>query len=438
MMPRFDRAVVMGGSMAGLLAARVLADHAAEVLLVERDVLPVEPAHRKGVPQSKHTHVLLGAGRRTLERFFPGLTSELTTRGALQGDPMGEVLRYLGGGRHCRGTSELRSLYASRPMLEAYVRGRLRAMPNVSILERRDIRGLTTSADGGRITGVAMEQDGTASTLEADLIVDATGRGSRSPQWLAQAGFDRPEEEFVECHATYASRHYRAEPGLLDDLKSVLVAPSPGSLRGAVLARQEGDRWILTLIGLLDHRPPTDDAGFRAYARELPSKEIVELVDRATPLDDAVPASYPCNQRRRYDRMTRFPEGYVVLGDAICSFNPMYGQGMSVAALECAALADTLAESGDGNLGPRFFRRAAPVLEAPWMLAAGNDLRLMQPDAPVGRATRFVRWYMDRLHRAARTDMTVAKAFLLVTGLVEPPSSLFKPALALRVFGTRH
>jgi 2-polyprenyl-6-methoxyphenol hydroxylase-like FAD-dependent oxidoreductase len=204
-----------------------------------------------------------------------------------------------------------------------------------------------------------------------------------------------------------------------------------------VLAQQEGGRWILTLIGLMGNRPPADDAGFRAFARSLPSKEIAELVETATPLDEPVPATYPSNVRRRYDRLERFPEGYVVLGDAICSFNPMYGQGMSVAALECAALADTLAEPADGPIGPRFFRRAAPVLDAPWMLAAGNDLRLTKPDAPAGRVTRAVRWYMDRLHVAARTDPVVAKAFLLVTGLVEPPASLFKPALALRVLGAR-
>ncbi|HEX5819725.1 MAG TPA: FAD-dependent monooxygenase [Gemmatimonadales bacterium] len=437
-MPKFDRAVVMGGSMAGLLAARALADHATEVFLLERDALPEEPCHRKGVPQSKHTHVLLGSGRRTLEQFFPGLTSDLTARGAVQGDPMREVLRYLGGGCHCRSTSDLRTLYVSRPMLESYVRSRVRGLPNVTLLERRDIRGLTMSDDGSRVTGVAVEQDGTASTIVADVVVDATGRGSRSPQWLAQAGFPAPDEEVVECHASYATRQYRLEPGQLDGIKSVLVAPSPGSLRGAVLAQQEDSRWILTLIGLMSHRPPTDDAGFRAYAKALPSKEIAELVETATPIDDAIPASYPSNTRRRYDRMTRFPERYVILGDAICSFNPMYGQGMSVAALEGAALADTLAEPGSEGLGPRFFRKAAPALEAPWLLAAGNDLRLTKPDAPVSRGTKIVRWYMDRLHVAARTDPAVAQAFLLVTGLVMPPSSLFKPAVALRVLGARH
>ena len=437
-MPKFERAVVMGGSMAGLLAARALADHVINVVLLERDTLPDEPCHRKGVPQSKHTHVLLGAGRLSLERFFPGLTEELTARGAIQGDPMGEVLRYLGGGCHCRGTSNLRTLYVSRPLLEAYVRGRLRAVPNVTFLERCDVRGLEMSADGSRVAGVAIEQAGTASTLSADVVVDATGRGSRSPQWLAHAGFPTPDEEVVECQAGYATRHYRLEPGQLGGIKSVLVAPTPGVLRGAVLAQQEGGRWILTLIGLMGNRPPTDDTGFRAFAKSLPSREIAELVETGTPLDDAVPASYPSNVRRRYDRLTRFPEGYVVLGDAICSFNPMYGQGMSVAALECVALADTLAEPADDNLGRRFFQRAAPVLDTPWMLAAGNDLRLTKPDAPVGRATKFVRWYMDRLHRVARTDVMVATAFLRVAGLLEPPGSLFKPALAIRVLGSRH
>ncbi|HEX5634230.1 MAG TPA: hypothetical protein VFX50_13415, partial [Gemmatimonadales bacterium] len=200
----------------------------------------------------------------------------------------------------------------------------------------------------------------------------------------------------------------------------------------------EHGTWIISLMGLKGDRPPTDEAGFRAFAESMPAKEIGQFMAAAEPIGDPVPAGFPCNVRRRYDRLARFPDGYVVVGDAICSFNPMYGQGMTVAALEMAALQATLEQGKEGALGPRFFRRAAPVLDAPWMLAAGNDLRLTRPDAPVDRKTRFVRWYMDRLHVAARTDVSVATAFLLVAGLVEPPASLFKPRVAFRVLTTRH
>ncbi|MCU0620494.1 MAG: FAD-dependent monooxygenase [Gemmatimonadales bacterium] len=434
-MARWERAIVMGGSMAGLLAARVLADHATEVVVLERDELPGAPGHRKGVPQSRHTHVLLGAGRRTLEQLFPGLTDDAMGRGAVQGDALKDVRRYIGGGYHASAPSAMRTLYISRPLLESLVRERVRSLPNVRVMERADVRGVAWSPDQGRVTGVTVDHEGTHDTIAADLVVDATGRGSRSPQWLQQAGYEAPDEELVECNAAYATQLFRAAPGQLRGLRAVVVPMAPGRLRGAVLARQEDETWTLSLMGLRGDRPPIDTAGFRAFARSLPASEIAELAESAEPIGDPVPAAFPSNVRRRYDLLERFPDGYLVVGDAICSFNPMYGQGMSVAALELAALAETLAEPAAEQVGPRFFRRAAPVLEAPWLLAAGNDLRLTRPDAPVEGRTRFVRWYMDRLHVAARTDVAVAQAFLLVAGLVAPPASLMKPAIMVRVLG---
>jgi 2-polyprenyl-6-methoxyphenol hydroxylase-like FAD-dependent oxidoreductase len=428
---RFDRAVVMGGSMAGLLAARVLAGHAREVVVLERDAFPDAIAHRKGTPHARHTHVLLGAGRRTLDRLFPGFTDELCAAGAVLGDALGEVRRFLGGGYHALAPSDVRTLYASRPMIEAHVRARVRALPNVTLRGEAPVRGLAWSADGARVTGVVLDGDG--STLDADIVLDATGRGSRAVAWLAERGYEAPVEERVECGGAYATRRFRASPGLLDGLKAVIVPPAPGRLRGAVLAAQEHGTWTLSLMAMGGERPPAEPATFAAFADGLPAPEIGTLVREAEPLDEIVTATFPTNVRRRFDRLARFPERFVVLGDAICCFNPMYGQGMSVAALEATALEETLAEPGDAALGPRYFRRAAPALEAPWLLAAGNDLRLTRPDAPVSRKTRFLRWYMDRLHVAARTDVTVARAFLMVAGLVAPPASLLRPATARRV-----
>jgi 2-polyprenyl-6-methoxyphenol hydroxylase-like FAD-dependent oxidoreductase len=263
-------------------------------------------------------------------------------------------------------------------------------------------------------------------------MVDATGRGSRLPAWLAALGCAAPAEERVEVRLGYATRAYRRaiapEPGAL----AVVGTPAPGSTRAGVMQAIEGDRWLVTLIGYLGDYPPADDTWFRAFAASLPTPEISALVAHGEPLGEPVSYRFPASQRRRYERLTRFPEGLLAIGDALCSFNPAYGQGMTVAALEARVLGTCLADGVD-RLAPRFFARTARIIDTPWRIAVGGDLRYPEVEGARGPMVRFINWYLGRLHRAGWRDPEVAKAFQRVANLVAEPSSLLRPRIAWRV-----
>ena len=428
-----ERAVVVGASMGGLLAARALSDSYDEVVVLERDHFPPRGEHRKGVPQSRHTHALLPRGRDVLDELYPRLSQELADEGVPLGAPS-EARRFIAGGYYCRYQSPVRSLLVSRPLLEAHVRARTLERPNVRTREGVDVRGLASQDDvvmGVRL--VPRDSPGAPEeTLDADLVVDATGRGSRAPAWLEAMGFDPPEEERVEVGLGYASRLYRREPHHLGGDTILMVTPAPGCLRASVTLAQEGERWIVTLVGYRGEHPPTDHAGFTEFARSLAAPDVYELVADAEPLCDAVAARFPANQRRRYERLAHFPRGLLVFGDAICSFNPMYGQGMTVAALEALALRRCLAAGGAPS-AQRFFKVAARAVDTPWLLTVGNDRRFVDPTAKRSAGTRFLQWYVGKLHRAARHDPVAAQAFVRVTALLDPPPSMLRPRVAARV-----
>ncbi|MCL4300050.1 MAG: FAD-dependent monooxygenase [Anaerolineae bacterium] len=431
--PLGQRAVVIGGSMAGLLAARVLSDRYAEVVLIERDGLPASAQPRKGVPQGQHAHALLARGREILEELFPGLTEHLVSRGA----PRGRGRFFSGGGYFCPIPNGPQSLFVSRPCLEAEVRARLAALPYVHIFENCDAVGLAASEDRSRVTGVRLtrRQAGNAEELlPADLVVDASGRGSRTPAWLESLGYTPPQVEWVEVKMGYATRFYRRQPEHLDGDLMVNVAPTPDNKRACGMLAQEGERWIVTLAGYFGDYPPTDEPGFLEFARSLPVPDVYELIRTATPLSDPVPFKFPANQRRRYEKLARLPEGLLVIGDALCSFTPIYGQGMSVAAAEALLLRDCLA-GGTGQLARRYFKQAGKIVDIAWSIAAGNDLSLSGAKADLTPPLRFLRWYIGKLQIAARHDPVVALAFMKVANLLAPPPSLLQPGLALRVLG---
>ena len=418
-----QRAVVVGGSMSGLLAARVLADHFTEVLLFDRDACSTLAETRKGVPQGQHAHALLAAGRLTLEKYFPGLKDELYTQGALKGDY--RQLRWFDNGVYHTRFDGLEALVISRPRLEAHVRSRLAQLSNVRISDRCAVDGVTS--DAGRVTGIK----GGGEVVTADLVVDASGRGSQSPAWLEAMGFPRPGEDAVRIGLGYATRIYQRRSHDLRGDIAVICPSAPPHTRGGVALAMEGDRWMVTLFGMLGDHPPTDEQGFNDFARTLPAPDVSEVTS-GTPLSDPVAFKFPQSTRRRYESIARFPDGYLVFGDAVCSFNPIYGQGMSAAALQAAELDRALA-AGDGDLARRFFRAASKVIDAPWTMAVGGDLRYSAVDGPRTAMVKFVNWYIGKLHIAAAGDPEVARAFHRVANLLEPPPSIMKPAIAMRI-----
>ena len=432
---RRHHAVVIGASMGGLLAARALADYYEQVTVLERDSFPPPGAPRKGVPQGRHAHGLLASGRDVLEGLFPGLTAELVGQGGRTSD-ISELARWhMDGAYLCRFHSGLIGLVVSRPLLEAQVRTRLLALPNVRAIEDCDVRGVVASADRSRITGVRLKRrapEGVEEVLEADLVVDAGGRGSQAPAWLADLGYPAPEEERVRIGVGYTSRVYRRTPTDLGGDLAAIVAPLPGQKRGGVMIAQEGERWIVTLFGYVGDHAPTDEAGFLAYAKSLPAPDIYTVIKDAEPLSELVTYKYQANQRRRYERLARLPEGLLVFGDALCSFDPVYGQGMSVAALETRVLQQCLA-SGAAGLPRRFFQQASKVVDIPWSIAVGGDLRIPEVEGQRTAMVRFINWYMSKLQVAAHRDPVVTLAFHRVTNLLAPPPSILHPRIAVRV-----
>ena len=436
MQPIGKHAVVLGASMAGLTAARVLADTYERVTVLERDTLPATAAHRKGVPQSRHAHGLLAAGRIALEELFPGLTDELVANGALPGDLQAEARWYNYGLRLCPAPRDLRGIALSRPLLEGCVRERVRALPNVRVVDRCDAAGLVGTPDGRRVRGVRVLRRADSSAeevLEADLVVDATGRGSRSPLWLEALGSPRPAEAEVRVGGANASRVYRRRRDHADGDRAVVVAATVERPRGGVMLAMEGDRWMVTLNGYLGQRPPTDPDGFVAFAAGLPTSDIFEVISDAEPLGEVLPARYPASVRRRYERLDRFPEGYLVVGDAVCGFNPIYGQGMSVAALEALTLRECLRADPATGLARRFFAKAARIVDIPWGIAVGADLRFPGIHGARTAKVRLVNAYLARFHVAAATDPVLGRAFLRVVNLKDRPESLLGPTIALRV-----
>lgn len=427
-----DRAVVMGGSIAGLATARVLSDHFREVILVERDQFGTVGEHRRGVPQGRHTHGLLAGGLKALEGFFPGLFDEARRAGGLGVDLTRDAYWCFEGGEYLRFASDLEGLLISRPLLEGIIRERVRRFPNVHFWDGCQVQGLISSFDNRRITGIQISSDMASRSLSADLVIDATGRGSRSPNWLEAIGYRTPKEERIEVNMAYATCHFLRSPDHLNGASIASIPATPSNRRGGVIVAQEGNRWVVTLSARSGETVPTDLRSFIQFARTLPAPYIYNVISRAHAIGEPQAARFPASVRRRYEHMNRFPEGLLVLGDAICSFNPVYGQGMSVAALEAVEL-DKALRYRSRKLAQSFFASAAKIVNAPWGMAAGNDLRM--PDVPGKRTLvgRFLHWYLAKLNMAARRDESAVIAFQKAKNLLAPPQSLLKPSLMARV-----
>jgi hypothetical protein len=284
-----DHAVVLGASMGGLLAARVLADAYQRVTVVDRDPLLVCGADRKGVPQGRHAHALLPRGAQILEELFPGMLADLEAAGVPVLRNLQELWFSVGGHLLCRdGELPGPSYQPSRAFLEGQVRRRVQGLPNVSIRDRCEVAGLVTTKAIDRVTGVRVlpGRGGAEEVLAADLVVDATGRSGRTPAWLKDMGYDPPAEEQVRVDIKYASRHLRLCPGALGEAKLILIGPQPGRPTALALFAQEDDRWILTLAGYAGNHPPTDPDGFLAFARGRAPPHVFAAIGSADPLDD--------------------------------------------------------------------------------------------------------------------------------------------------------
>jgi len=310
---QYNQAIVIGGSMAGLLTARILSKHFAQVTIIERDAVNDQPEARKGQPHTRHLHGLLAKGLETMVDYFPTLIDDLRAGGATIAD-MAQTMRwYAFGGYRRQFQSGMIGALMSRPFLEWQIRRQVLALPNVTVIDACDVASLTTSADRSRIIGVEVthrNQDNRQETLVADLVVDASGRGSASLKWLAQLGYTKPAESFVKADVGYATRLCRRKPGDLEGAELLMVASDPPhGKRTGLLFPIEGDRWICTLGGWSGDHPPTDEAGFMAFAQSLPAQDLYHILNRLEPISDIITHKFPGSLRRHYEQLKRFPAG---------------------------------------------------------------------------------------------------------------------------------
>lgn len=445
-----DRAVVLGGSIAGMLAAVPLSEVYREVILVDRDDLsgpePGRPAGvmpvRRAVPHGWQLQAILSKGQVVLEDMFPGMTDELVSYGASIGDFNKNIRWYFDGRKIKQVQSDMTAIGAGRPLLENRIRARLAAFPNVVFRQSTDILGLVASPDRRRITGARVQAQtpgAEAETLEADLVVDTTGRGSRSPRWLTELGYPEVEVETVKIGLHYTTGNFlidRADDLLGEDVACIPVS-TPNIPRGAIHVRLPGYNAI-TLTGMLGQKPPTDREGFLAYAKSLAVPDVAEVIRRAEFAHDPVPFNIPEARRRRFDKMASFPDGYLIMGDALCALNPVYAQGMTVAAIEATVLRDHL---GHGT-APQPLKFLRDVVKrgtgTAWDVSSSGDFSFPGVEGKNNIKFRMGGWFVPKVTAAAEFDDKLSSAFMRTAGLMAPPTSLMRPGLMARaLFGKK-
>ena len=438
---KFGRAIVMGASMAGMWTARALMDHFEEVVLLERDHLSDEPGYRSGVPQNRQYHTLLESGLQQMKEWFPGLDEELIAAGAVPYDVTGDIRLGIANYWFPQFRSGSVLLSCSRMLLESSIRRRLCQHPCIHFVEGVEVIGLQGDEGDRRVTGVwtrprrAMPDQQESRLLHTgDLVVDALGRRSQTPEWLEKMGYLAPKESEVDSFLGYVTRRYKRKPGLPMMLIAALAPDHPYT---GLVFPEENDTMVAFMGGYNKHYPPTDPREFEAFAGNL-GPEFQEALKRAEPLSQPYGYRGTSSRWRHYEQLERWPERFVVLGDAFCGFNPVYGQGMSVAAMSAAALARQVKNSGENldGLARRTLREISKITESAWLLATSADLEWPGTEGGTlgnGPADRFARWYIKKLLEATLFDQKVRLAFIAVSQLVKPGTSLLAPDILLRV-----
>jgi 2-polyprenyl-6-methoxyphenol hydroxylase-like FAD-dependent oxidoreductase len=434
------QAVVIGASMAGLAVAGALADHFEQIIVLERDTLPSDAAHRAGTPQSRHLHALLGGGQRALGELFPGFERELEDAGAVSIRIAEELRSEMPGFDPFPSRDLGLRLYSmSRPLIEWVVRRRVRQLSNVELRERCRGRELVIASDRATVTGVRCEtNDGRSETINADLVIDATGRAQPTLALLHTSSYVPPQENVIGVDIGYSTAIFSLPEDPPGDWKAFIQVPKmPDTSRGAFMAPLEGgERWIVTLAGRYDEKPPGDGDGFLRFAEQLRTPTLFDAIGHRKCVGEPVRYGFMQSVWRHFERLEHFPRGLLPFGDGICRFNPVWGQGMTVAAQE-AVLLRRLLGAGDGDpiavLAPTFFAAAAELIETPWMMAATPDFAMPQTggERPEDLERRLK--FGGALTRLAAEDQAVHKLMFEVRQLLKPNSALRDPELVARI-----
>jgi 2-polyprenyl-6-methoxyphenol hydroxylase-like FAD-dependent oxidoreductase len=440
------QAIVIGGSISGLLAARVLSDYFEQVTVIERDRYPEKPSPRKGIPQSFHAHQLMLKGLEIFENLFPGLENNLVDAGAQKFDMGSEMAWLTPAGWGVSFDSGLDMLAFSRDILDWFIHQKLSALNNVTFLESSEVVGLLSNLDKTAVTGVKIRvgtklanNDAKAKLLEADLVVDASGRASKTPRWLENLGYIPPQETVVDALPGYATCIYQIPLAIQAKWKSRYVqAAPPTRMRAGIIFPIEGDRCIVTLVSFGSDNLPRNEVEFLDFARSLESPIIYNAIINAQPLSSIFAYRAQGNRLRHYERLSKYINSFVVLGDAVCTFNPVYGQGMTVAALEAITLQKCLQKQCQNdtllNLSKVFQQKLAKVNQSAWALSTSQDYRYpCVKGKPPGYEVKLFNWYIDKIVKLTTYDSEVRLRFFEVMHMLKAPSVLFKPSIILKV-----
>lgn len=418
-------AVVIGAGISGLLSARVLSNHFASVTVLEKD-LQSDINPRRGAPQGNHIHVLWSVGASIIESFFPGVFEELATQGAVSFDNSADMRWFHGGVWKLRMNSGMKMHSQSRPLLEHHIRERLQQSPNISFIQGSVSQANFSLSSPPQV--VYTDAGKLQRLLDADFVLDASGRGSNLPKWLRDQGFATPPEQSVGVDLRYASRLYQ-KPRNNDWHCMAIYARPPESKKSGVIFPIEGDRWIVTLGGCLGEHPGNEEAEFLEFARNLERPDLHDAIQLAEPASDISSFRFPNQLWRRYDKI-KMPKGLGVTGDALCSFNPLYGQGITVSAQLAAALDECMTKPDPNRV---FQKRSAQIIRSPWLLATGTDLLYPEVAGDRPRWVRPLGRYIDRLLRLSESDPHALRVFLEVLHLSKPPSHLVHPRTLVKV-----
>jgi 2-polyprenyl-6-methoxyphenol hydroxylase-like FAD-dependent oxidoreductase len=435
---RVGAVVVLGGSLAGLLAAAAVAPYADRVRVLDRDDLSSElVAPRRGTPQAGHSHALLMGGTAAFDELVPGFSQDVVERGGILSDVLGRTLWLVDDRQQARAASGALWLISSRTLIESCIRRRVAELGNVTLEGGVDIVDLASSDDFSRVTGALVIARGDTSTqrfVPADLVIDASGKKPRSLAWLKAHGYAVPGETVVPAGIRYVTRRFEQTPGVLDDLDCVTIPPYTGSRRAGLALRQEGDVWSVTLGGRFGEEPPLDLEAFRTFARSLPTSALAEVAEGCRPIDEPLQAAFPVSRWRHWERLQRRPRGLVVLGDAVAAVNPTVGQGMTMTAQQAVALRTTLREHGVDDIESRAATALAKAVTTAWEIGTIDDLMASMPEA-ASRVDRLLDGYLDRAIAVGTQRVDVALALMRVFHLVDTSAALLNPRIVWAVYG---
>ncbi|MDA2272619.1 glutamate synthase [Bacillus thuringiensis] len=437
----FNKAIVIGGSMAGKFAAKALSTSFKEVIIIEAGERWDGKSSRKRVPQSNHPHVLLKGGENAIEELFPNITNELIEAGSIINNFTRDLKWHQFGLWKQPFIGEVHMIQQSRPLLELHIQKRIHQISNITIKYETLVKGLLVDAKLNKVCGVKVKylETNTQEEVHADLVVDASGFGSKSIEWLREYEI-KVQEEKVRIDLFYATKMFKLKENEELDCCNMLMSPSfPDNPYGVLIQTIEDNRYFVTFSGYANEKAPQTDDEFYDFAENLSISNVTDFLNKAEGITDIKTYKIPYQVRRRFDLVNNVPEGLLVIGDAQCRFDPVFGQGVSVAAMEAHQLQLLLQDRKqlDKTFTQQFYKKAATIIETPWDMTTTEISRHPQLKRELTTKQKFQLWYTKQIYRLSASNSDVYIRLVRVMNLIRSPFHLFHPKVLLSVLLNR-